>query len=78
MTSSNPCPLTTAEPLDATAQAGLATKLSAFVGRQVQMETQVDPAIIGGVVARIGDQLIDGSVRGRLESLRRRLAAGGV
>src|SRR4051812_8253953 len=70
--------VTTAEPLDATAQAGLAAKLSAFVGQQVQMETHIDPNIIGGVVARIGDQLIDGSVRGRLESLRRRLAAPGV
>jgi F-type H+-transporting ATPase subunit delta len=66
--------VTTAEPLDAAAQTALAAKLSAFVGQQVQMQTSVDPTIIGGVVARIGDQLIDGSVRGRLETLRRRLA----
>jgi F-type H+-transporting ATPase subunit delta len=70
--------VTTAEPLDAAAQAALVAKLTTYVGRQVQVETSVDPNIIGGVVARIGDQLIDGSVRGRLETLRRRLAAGGV
>ncbi|HLH21461.1 MAG TPA: F0F1 ATP synthase subunit delta [Chloroflexota bacterium] len=68
--------VTTAEPLDAAAQAALVAKLSAYVGKQVRLETSVDPSIIGGVVARIGDQLIDGSVRGRLETLRRRLAAG--
>lgn len=70
--------VTTAEPLDAATQASLAAKLSAYVGKQVQMQTSVDPSIIGGVVAQIGDQLIDGSVRGRLELLRRRLAAGAV
>jgi F-type H+-transporting ATPase subunit delta len=70
--------VTTAEPLDPAAQAGLVAKLSTYVGRQIRVETSVDPSIIGGVVARIGDQLIDGSVRGRLESLRRRLAAGAV
>src|SRR5581483_11403817 len=66
------------ERLNAATQASLAAKLSAYVGKQVQMQTSVDPSIIGGVVAQIGDQLIDGSVRGRLELLRRRLAAGAV
>jgi F-type H+-transporting ATPase subunit delta len=67
--------VTTAEPLDPATQAGLVAKLTTYVGPQIRIETSVDPTIIGGVVARIGDQLIDGSVRGRLETLRRRLAA---
>jgi len=53
----------------------VAERLSAFTGLQMVVEATVDPAIIGGVVARIGDQLIDGSVRGRLELLKRRLAS---
>jgi F-type H+-transporting ATPase subunit delta len=69
--------VTTAVPLDATTRDELGRRLAAYTGQQVQLETSVDPAIMGGVVARIGDTLIDGSVRGRLESLRRRLAATG-
>jgi F-type H+-transporting ATPase subunit delta len=42
------------------------------------MTTTVDPSILGGVVVRLGDRLIDGSVRGRLERLRSRLAAGAL
>ena len=38
----------------------------------------VDPALLGGVVVRMGDRLIDGSVRGRLERLRSRLTSGAL
>ena len=41
-------------------------------------DTQVDPAILGGVMVRLGDRLIDGSVRGRLERLRTKLASGAL
>jgi F-type H+-transporting ATPase subunit delta len=41
------------------------------------METAVDPSIIGGIVVRMGDKLIDGSTRARLIDLKRRLAGGG-
>jgi F-type H+-transporting ATPase subunit delta len=40
----------------------------------VSIRSRVDPSIIGGVVARVGDQVIDDSVRGRIERLRRTLA----
>jgi F-type H+-transporting ATPase subunit delta len=53
----------------------IGTQLSNLVGKQVQMRTRVDPAIIGGIVARVGDQLIDGSVVNQLRRLRARLAA---
>ena len=39
---------------------------------------QIDPSIIGGLVVRVGDRLIDGSVRGRLERLRSRLVSGAL
>ncbi len=45
--------------------------LAGYVGHPVEVRYGVDPEIIGGVVARVGDQLIDASVRGRLESLRK-------
>jgi F-type H+-transporting ATPase subunit delta len=47
--------------------------LTSYLGRSVEVRYKVDPEIIGGVVARVGDQLIDGSVRGRLEALRKAL-----
>jgi F-type H+-transporting ATPase subunit delta len=46
-----------------------------MTGKQVRCEFQVDPNLLGGVSVRIGSTIYDGSVRGQLESLRRRLAA---
>jgi F-type H+-transporting ATPase subunit delta len=69
--------ITTAVPLDAEMEQLLAQRLAAYLERdadKVTIRARVDPAIIGGVVARVGDQLIDDSVRGRLERLRRTLA----
>lgn len=43
-------------------------------GRSVELSIEVDPGLLGGIQLRIGDQLIDGSVRGRLERLRNQLA----
>ena len=44
-------------------------------GGKVRLETAVEPEILGGLVLRIGDHLVDASVRTRLQQLRRRLAA---
>ena len=43
---------------------------SVLEGREVILETNVDPGLIGGAVFRFGGRLMDGSIRGRLESLR--------
>ncbi len=69
--------VTTAVPLGEADRAVLVERLARYTGKQVRVEARVDGGILGGVVARIGDTLIDGSVRGRLEALRRRLAATG-
>ncbi|MDX1983173.1 MAG: ATP synthase F1 subunit delta [Bryobacteraceae bacterium] len=61
--------------LNDTARAGLEAELARFTGKQVRCNYSVDPALIGGVVARIGSLVYDGSVRGQLEILRRRLSA---
>lgn len=67
----------TAIALDRDMERLVAQRLAAHLGREpdkVTIRTRVDPTIIGGVVARVGDRLIDDSVRGRLERLRRTLA----
>ncbi|BDI33191.1 ATP synthase subunit delta [Capsulimonas corticalis] len=47
----------------------LVASLRALTGKTVLLTTHIDPAILGGVVVRIGDTVIDGSVRGRLDNL---------
>jgi F-type H+-transporting ATPase subunit delta len=60
--------------LSAEAQAALEAQLSRMTGKRVRCHYRVDPALLGGVVARIGSTVYDGSVRGQLEALRRKLA----
>jgi len=60
-------------PLDAAQRAGVARRLGEMTGQRVEMNVSVDAALIGGIAVRIGDRLIDGSVRSRLERLRTRL-----
>ncbi len=62
-----------AVPLDAAQQAKLARALGAATGKQVEVKVIVDPAVIGGLVARIGDLVIDGTVRRRLEQLKEKI-----
>ena len=59
-----------AVPLDEATVARLAAKLTAATGKAVSVRTVVDPAIIGGVVTKVGDTVFDGSVRNRLQELR--------
>lgn len=51
----------------------LAEKLSRVTGKQVEVKTVVDPSVLGGIVARVGDTVIDGSLRHRLDELQARL-----
>lgn len=69
---------TSAAPLDAKEVAAITSRLEQLVGGSVELQTDVDPSILGGLVVRIGDQLIDGSVLGRLERLRNQLASGAL
>ena len=66
--------VTTAIPLDAATQQDLTRQLSQLTGKQIVLSVQVDPSIMGGLIARIGDTLIDGSTRGRLQRMRREMA----
>ncbi len=69
--------VTTAVPLSDQQTAEVAAKLGAMTGKTVSLEQAVDPSILGGLVARIGDTLIDGSTRSRLLSLKKSLRGGG-
>ena len=53
----------------------LTEKLTAKLGRKVKIETQVDSSMIGGLVIKAGDMVIDGSVRGKLDKLSETLRA---
>jgi F-type H+-transporting ATPase subunit delta len=67
---------TSAAPLGKDEIKALAERMEKFTGGRVELDVQVDPSLLGGVVVRVGDRLIDGSVRGRLERLRNQLVSG--
>ncbi len=69
-----PARVTTAVPIDDEEKARLAQRLSALTGKKVAVKLEVEPDLVGGIVARIGDKLIDGSIRNRLALLKNRLA----
>jgi F-type H+-transporting ATPase subunit delta len=68
--------VTTAAPLTPAEVTALTASLAGLTGGTVDLEIQIDGALIGGLTVRVGDQLIDASVRGRLERLRAQLVAG--
>ena len=59
-----------AVPLDETQHRQLTEALSKATGKKVEVKVFVDPSVIGGVVAKVGDTVIDGTVRRRLEQLK--------
>jgi F-type H+-transporting ATPase subunit delta len=67
----------TALPLDDEDKERLSRQLGEIMGRKIVIDAQIDPSIIGGFIARVGDTLIDGSIRNRLEALRKSLVEAG-
>ena len=67
--------VTTAVALSDDERNAIGARLSEITGKQVDVTPVVDEAIIGGLIARIGDQLIDGSTRTRLRALKRELGS---
>jgi F-type H+-transporting ATPase subunit delta len=63
----------TAVPLTQDQETRLAAALANATGKQVNLKVVVDPSVLGGVVATIGDTVIDGSVRTRIDQLKSRL-----
>ena len=67
--------VTAARALSHEQQTALEAKLAGMITKKLRCAFAVDDALLGGVTVRIGSKMLDGSVRGRLETLRRRLVA---
>ncbi len=63
-----------AAPLSAEHERRLAAALSRIYRRQVALQVEVDPEVLGGLLVRVGDEIIDGTVAGRLAEARQQLA----
>ncbi len=68
--------VTTAAPLNREQQAHLAAELGRITGKRVVLQVAQDPAILGGMVTRIGSRVYDGSLKTQLVRLRQELATG--
>lgn len=62
--------VSSASALTAAQQASLQTQLSRMAGKEAKVKFKTDPALVAGVIARVGSTVYDGSVRGQLERLR--------
>jgi F-type H+-transporting ATPase subunit delta len=67
----------TAVALNDEEKAALASKLGAVVDAKVELKTEVDPEILGGIIARVGGKLLDGSTRSKLAALKKDLVGRG-
>ncbi|MBN1368871.1 MAG: ATP synthase F1 subunit delta [Dehalococcoidaceae bacterium] len=65
--------VTTVNPLDDATRLELGKSLSKMAGKPVVIDSRVDPEILGGVIIRIGDKLIDGSIRTKLQTISKEL-----
>ena len=70
--------VTTAIPLDDSLRTQIAQELQVITGKHIILQERVDPTILGGVIARVGDTLIDGSLKRRFGMLRQRIISGGL
>ena len=68
--------VTSAEALTADETDAVRQRVEQMTGTKVQLRSEVDASLIGGLTVRVGDQLLDASVRGRLERLRHELIQG--
>ena len=69
--------VTSARPLESDDRDAVRKKVEAMTGETVELQDEVDESLIGGLTVRIGDRLLDASIRGRLERLRQQLIASG-
>ena len=69
-----PVQITTAIELDSKTVDELSKRIGDQVDRQIEMSTEVDPDILGGVTLRVGNVILDASIRTRLEQLRKQVA----
>ena len=68
--------VTTALPLTTDETEALRERIEAMAGAKIDLQTQIDESLIGGLTVKVSGRLLDASVRGRLERLRAQLVAG--
>jgi F-type H+-transporting ATPase subunit delta len=71
-----PVDITSAIELDQATTESLGRRIGERAGRKVRLAANVDPDILGGIVLRVGNSILDASIRNRLEQLRRHVAQG--
>ena len=71
-----PVEITSAIELDQATTESLGRTIGESAGRKVTLAARVDPDILGGIVVRVGNSILDASIRNRLEQLRRHVAQG--
>ena len=69
-----PVTITSAVELDESTAKEIGRKIEEQTGRTIELSTEVDPDVIGGLVMRVGNMVMDASVRARLENLRKQVA----
>jgi ATP synthase F1 delta subunit len=69
-----PVSVTSAVELDKKTVGQIGERIAEQTGRKVELSSQIDPEILGGIVVRVGNQVLDASVRNRLEQLRKQVA----
>jgi ATP synthase F1 delta subunit len=69
-----PVRVTSAVELDKKTVSQIGDKIAEQTGRKVDLSAEVDPDILGGIVVRVGNSILDASIRNRLESLRKQVA----
>jgi F-type H+-transporting ATPase subunit delta len=71
-----PVQVTSAVELDEETVRSIGDRISERTGRKVDLTARVDPGIVGGIVLRVGNSILDASIRNRLEQLRKQVARG--
>jgi F-type H+-transporting ATPase subunit delta len=69
-----PVEVTSAVQLDEALVSSIGERIETQTGRRIELTSRVDPDIIGGLVLRVGNKVLDASIHGRLERLRRQIA----
>ena len=65
--------ITTAIPLEDEDKLKIAQRITSIVGKPVVLKANVDASLVGGIIIKVGDKLIDGSIRSKLQALKREM-----
>jgi F-type H+-transporting ATPase subunit delta len=71
-----PVQITSAIELDTATVSHIGDRIAEQTGRRVELSSRVEPDILGGIVVQVGNQVLDASIRNRLETLRKQVARG--